>query len=234
MARLSHLSDEAFYVYTKKIKEFVEEHGAKYGVDMGWFTGSYVPAFKEFETAHENNRDRATRSHMTAEMKKIARDEFTPLVSRMVLILKGLPSMTGLDLAALNIATGTGGDGRPSGRPELSPLIEADTSCSTQVMLLIFDSKTKKRRKPKGVTACLLAIGLLGADPDDFDSDMYRLDKRVIDPELLPFRTFVTKGKLLMQFKAHQSGLKLMVAASWLNSSGERGPWAKIMVVVIP
>jgi hypothetical protein len=96
------------------------------------------------------------------------------------------------------------------------------------------NSETGGHGKPRGGSGILLALGIAGASPDDHDSDKYRMDAPAVDPEQLPFTMYITDGKVILEFKKHQAGLQLEVAACWTNATGKRGPWADIITITIP
>jgi hypothetical protein len=147
--------------------------------------------------------------------------------------LKNNPRVSGEWLDMMRIAHGKGG-GKPIDPTKQKPLVEGDTSISPQITILIRNIKTKKFNKPRGASGTRVRIGVLGADPDDHDLDKFRIDEMTVDPQKLPFQVFLSAWKYLLKFLKHQSGLKVLVSACYVNAVGEEGPWSTIEVFIIP
>jgi hypothetical protein len=147
--------------------------------------------------------------------------------------LKNNPAVTDEWLDRMRIAHGKGG-GKPTNPPEDSPYLKVFRGIVTRLKFFICNVKTKKLGKPEGASGSHVRIGILGADPEDHDLDQYRMDELPTDPEKLPFWTYSSDGKLELEFKKHQSGLRLAISACWVNTVGKKSTWSEILVVIIP
>jgi hypothetical protein len=234
MSALHNLSPRAFYEHTKKVKTFILANMQRLVMDEMYIHTTYVPLFTAYETAYLAWEDPDTRSHLVTRAKDEARAAFEPVESKMEGLLKKLPGITKSELESLNIAPGTGGGGKKKEPGRETTLIEGDTSVSMQVLLRIYNEISKKRGKPDWAKYVTVAIGIVGASPDDEYSKQYYLKDFVIDAEQLPFHAYVTNGRLLLGFRAHQSGLKLLVSGCFVTAAGKQGPWSKIIVITIP
>jgi hypothetical protein len=234
MPGLSSLSARDFYLHSGKVKKFVVANMKRLVMNEAYVNDVYIPLFNTYETAYLDWENPETRTPLITQAKDAAREAFEPVERKMEGFLKMMPGIRKEELENLNINPNTGGGGKTKEPGKEKTLIEADTSVAMRVLLNIFNEKTKKRGKPDWAKYARVAVGIVGASPEDEYSRQYYLKDFVIDAELLPFRAQVTNGKLLLEFRAHQSGLKLLVAGCFVTSAGRRGPWTKIGVITIP
>jgi hypothetical protein len=232
MSQSSKLSHRKYLERTAKILKYTKANMARLGIDQALVNDVYVVRHMRYEILVEKCEDKATRTHMDIVNRNLARKDLEEVESQIEGLLKNLPGVSEADLAEMNIATGTGG-GHPYQPGTEMPLLKADTSVPT-LLILIIRLLTGKRGKPIWADRVELAIGIMGAAADDHDSDPYRVAEFVIDADKLPFRIQDSNGKEVIELKAHQSGLKALVAGRYVTREGKHGPWTKILVITIP
>jgi hypothetical protein len=102
-----------------------------------------------------------------------------------------------------------------------APEIDVDTSVSEQVTYFIYQKGAKNRQgKPADQTGSELVWAILEAPPQD--------------REELTHSEYTTTHTLLVRHRLKDRGKKVYASARWENSRGQKGPWSKIMSVVIP
>jgi hypothetical protein len=232
MSIAGNLSHIKFLERSTKILEYTRANMARLGLDQAYVNDVYVVRHARYKILVEKCEDKATRTHMDIVNRNLARKDLAETESRIEGLLKNLPGVTEADLKELTIATG-GGGGRPANAGTDVPLVLADTSVPTYLILLIRMEKGKRGR-PDWADHAEVVIGIVGAMPDDHDSDPFRLDDYVVDADKLPYHIYDSNGKETIELKAHQSGLKALVSARFVTRDGKPGPWSKIIVITIP
>jgi hypothetical protein len=233
MARTFPDAEDAFFDEQELITSKTSQNLAKYGLNQEWYQNEVLTRKVKYVTAHGICKDPSTCTASARKARDEARADYQEILSQLVDILKALPTVTHKELDDMKIAYGKGGG------PEIPvttqrPLMRVRLITSGMIEIDFLNSESGKHGKPRGGSGILLALGIAGADPDDHDSDKYRMAAPAVDPEQLPFRMYVTKGKVILEFKKHQAGLQVEAASCWTNATGKRGPWSDIISITIP
>jgi hypothetical protein len=233
MARTFPYAEDAFFDEQELITSKTSQNLAKWGLNQEWYQNEVLAKKVIYVTAYRICKDPSTCTSSARKARDEARTEYQAILSKLVEMLKALPTVTHKDLDDMKIAYGKGGG------PEIpvttqEPLMRVRLIVSGMIEIDFLNSESGKHGKPRGGSGILLALGIAGADPDDHDSDQYRMAAPAVDSEQLPFRTYITKGKVILAFKKHQAGLKMEASACWMNATGKRGPWSDIITITIP
>jgi hypothetical protein len=105
--------------------------------------------------------------------------------------------------------------------PTTWPVLEIDTSTPRQLRVHYHDSGTKKRAKPENAHGAEIRWA--------------QLDERTEDVEDLINSSFDTKQPLILEFKGHERGKRVLLCARWeILRDGKKGPFGPIVEVFIP
>jgi hypothetical protein len=233
MAKTIPDSDAGFDAKQELITSSVGQRLAELGVDSTWYQ-KLLKSKMRWVTAFAVCRNPATRTKPALKEKRAARKEYQGMLSQLVDIVKASPGATTEYLDSLEIAHNKGGGGTETPPTHQKPLMRVRLITSGMIEIDFLNSESGKHGKPVGGNGILLALGIAGADPDDHDSDKYRMAAPAVDQEQLPFRMYITNGKVIMAFKKHQAGLQVEASSCWTNATGKRGPWSDIIIITIP
>jgi hypothetical protein len=228
------MSDRELLEHSGRVRGYVLKNMVRLDLNQVFINDVYSVAYLNYEAAVLAWEDPDSRSHNITVVKIEARKVFEPLESQMEQILKSCPGVTKADLESINISTNTGGGRKPLDPPKESPLIKVNTAIRGFLYFMICNALTKRIGKPRGSKGAEVRIGIMGLGPDDHEWDAYRIIVIPTDPEQLPFRDFVSNGKLMREFKKHLAGVTVCIAGRWMNATGKHGPWSEILVVVVP
>jgi hypothetical protein len=222
MSVLHNLSDNAFWVHTKRVMGFVEENGKRLNVNMRWFRGKYKPAFLKFERALKESEDKETRTRLTVAYKNIARKEFEPLESQMELFLKVDPGITLEELLSLDIATQRGG-GRhkkppPNTAPEFFIRVKKEV-VPGQLTLAYHDFGKKLEGRPRHVHHMEFEYGIF--------------PEPVMDPKRFTERVINTNSPISI-YEQEKRGWSVCGHGRWVSNAGEAGVWGEVVWFIIP
>jgi hypothetical protein len=232
MAQTFSAKENAFFIEQGVIMDAIDKNANKWGLDPMRILHILKVKRKAYEEAHEACLNKRTATRVMIEHRNVVRADYQGELTKDAEGLKSNPNVSDEDLDAIGIAHGRGGPLVPP--PTEQPLLKVDISVATWIKFLVLNTITGKLGKPRGAKGARLRIGVLGADPNDHDLDKYRIDAIPTDAEKLPFWTYLSNGRYILKFLQHQSGLKVVFSACWVNTVGDRSPWSAIMVVVVP
>ncbi|MDR0559299.1 MAG: hypothetical protein LBG92_03965 [Prevotellaceae bacterium] len=129
------------------------------------------------------------------------------------------PNVTDDDLAAMELNR-PDSIHTPAPVPSTWPVVLTDLNTPNSVILHFTDSASGKRAKPHKVSGAVVRYAILAAPPTDMDE----LNNSVLD----------TQTPCLLTFPEAQRGNRLYYCLAWQNTRGEKGPWSRIEMAIVP
>jgi hypothetical protein len=104
--------------------------------------------------------------------------------------------------------------------PKMPPSLEIKLSDIRQLKLYFKDPASERKAKPYGVSGAVVVYDVRETAPKD--------------PEELSQSLLATRSPYKINFREHDRGRRVYIAACWQTERGRRGPWSEVATMIIP
>jgi hypothetical protein len=220
MAKTFSSADDDFYDEQELITSTTGQNLAKYGVNQDWYQTEVLTRKVVYVTARAVCKNPKTCTTAARKARDEAREDYQKILGQLVELLKALPTVTHTDLDDMKIAYDKGGGGRPGPVPFDSPDVTEDVSTIRYLKFTFRAKGSESRGKPLYVHGTELVGGFFAEQPEHVSQ--------------IKQSWFTTKSTLVIEFDEADRGKIFYYCVRWESRSGQKGPWSKIMSVMIP
>ncbi|MDR1500708.1 MAG: hypothetical protein LBI58_06980 [Tannerellaceae bacterium] len=192
--------------------------GAIYG---DWYRNEFKPVYNEYLPVYADWLDIMKRTPYVSTILSGIEKRLRPLTRELYWMIKGNRLITSADLIAMDLPHRSNGEYRKSAVATLPPAFNITPLESNRLLIHYYSEYSGDGRgKPKGQHGA--EIGYTAGDEVVTDADS--LEKSLIS----------TSSPYTMAFTSREQGKTVNIALRWENTRGEKGPWSKVMSLVIP
>jgi hypothetical protein len=187
-----------------------------------WLIKEVSPAYSNFNESFRVWKDKDTRTNLASLAITKDREVLEKLYRRLARILKDSISVSDVELGVMGIPPRHEGAGTPSRTADEEPEIEAEIVGKGRICAHFF---------PKG--------GKRGAAKleDQHGVEFWWVvlpEQKMLFIDELVHSEFSTRSPYTFKLSDRQSGQFLYFAGRWENTRTDKGPWSRIICVVIP
>jgi hypothetical protein len=219
MGRTIPKDDAGFDEKQHRISDTAFANEENWGLDQDWMTGTLQPPKDEWDIAWEAYRNPDTRTPILTLSKQNARENYEPLLRKLVAMLESNPRISAEQLKEMGIELPSH-DHTPAPVATTYPEARSDTSTLRLLKLFFHDAESTHKAKPKGQHGAEIRWMILEAPPQSVKE--------------LTNSAFDTNSPLTLEFDDTERGKTVYFCLRWENTRGQKGPWGEILSALIP
>jgi hypothetical protein len=212
-------ADEQFDVEQETISSKSMANMVAWKLDADWMNLKLDPAKKRWVAAWAAYKPKETRTPLVTFEKNRSREDYEPLLSKLIGMLRFSAIVTDDDLKAMGIYIDPKHPSR-NPAPDTKVEFEIDSSMIRRLIVRYRDAGSDSYAKPHGVHGVEIRWAILSTPPVKVDD--------------LINSSFDTHTPFTLEFDEDQRGQTVYFCLRWEGTAGLKGPWSEIVHAIIP
>jgi hypothetical protein len=216
-------ADAAFFQGAQMIFDFVNDHLEELTVDADWWQNVVTPVQEEWVNAYNVWLAKDSRTKLITATKNTVRDQYEPLLSKTIDILRADIHVTAAQLRSLDIFIEQHST-HPTPTTDKVPELHIEPSIVKRITISFKPHGEDTKAKPQGVSHIEVA----------WDDELDVPPKKV--SELKHVDLFTRSPFILKDFDDDQRGNAVYMAARYVMNADASGygPWSTITFAIVP